>query len=319
MPYSPRPMGLAAIMLFTFATAGIASAADVKGSQDHPLVSRYEDARIVKYAREKFDEYTLLLGKAKARKPGEHQSVEGTVTAIRYEIDKERTTLEVFRNYEQALTDAGFETLFACKNKECGGRDFGLVVIPYDGVMSDNYNDQRFLAAKLTRPEGTAFVSLYVVKAYNIGGPKKDNVYVQLDIIETTEMETGKVAVDAEAIGKGLDAEGHIAIYGIYFDSGSDKIKPASDEALGEIAKLLRSRPDLGLLVVGHTDNQGKLDYNMDLSKRRAASVVKALTKGHGIAAARLTPAGVGFLAPVASNRGDAGRPMNRRVELVER
>jgi outer membrane protein OmpA-like peptidoglycan-associated protein len=310
---------LSAIILFTLAMSGAASAADVKGSKDHPLVSRYEGARIVKYSQEKFDEYTLLLGKAKARKPGAHQAVEGAVTMVRYEIDKERTTLEVFKNYEQALADAGFETLFACKNKECGGRDFGLVVIPYDGVMSDNYNDQRFLAAKLTRPGGTAFVSLYIVKAYNIGGPKKDNVYVQLDIIETAEMETGKVTVDAEAMGKGLDAEGHIAIYGIYFDSGSDKVKPESDEALGEIAKLLKSRPDLGLLVVGHTDNQGKLDYNMDLSKRRAASVVKALTEGHGIDAARLTPAGVGFLAPVASNRGDAGRGQNRRVELVER
>lgn len=319
MPYSPRPVVLAAIILFTLAAGGAASAADVKGSKDHPLVSRYEGARIVKYSQEKFDEYTLLLGKAKARKPGEHQAVEGAVTMIRYEIDKERTTLEVFKNYEQALADAGFETLFACKNKECGGRDFGLVVIPYDGIMSDNYNDQRFLAAKLTRPEGTAFISLYVVKAYNIGGPKKGNVYVQLDIIETAEMETGKVTVDAEAIGKGLDAEGHIAIYGIYFDSGSDKVKTESDEALGEIAKLLKSRPDLGLLVVGHTDNQGKLDYNMDLSKRRAASVVKALAESHGIDAARLTPAGVGFLAPVASNRGDEGRSQNRRVELVER
>lgn len=319
MPYSRRPLVLAIIILFTLTLGGAASAADVKGSKDHPLVSRYEGGQIVKYAQVKFDEYTLLLGKAKARKSGEHQTVEGSVTQIRYQIDKERTTLEVFRNYQQALTDAGFETLFSCRNKECGGRDFGLVVIPYDGIMSDNYNDQRFLAAKLTRPEGTAYVSLYIVKAYNIGGAKKDNVYVQLDIIETAEMETGMVTVDAEAMGKGLDAEGHIAIYGIFFDSGSDKVKPASDEALGEIAKLMKARPDLKLLVVGHTDNQGDLNYNMDLSKRRAAAVVKTLTKSHNIATARLSPAGVAFLAPVASNRGDAGRGQNRRVELVAR
>ena len=319
MPYSRRPLVLAIIILFTLTLGGAASAADVKGSKDHPLVSRYEGGQIVKYAQVKFDEYTLLLGKAKARKSGEHQTVEGSVTQIRYQIDKERTTLEVFRNYQQALTDAGFETLFSCRNKECGGRDFGLVVIPYDGIMSDNYNDQRFLAAKLTRPEGTAYVSLYIVKAYNIGGAKKDNVYVQLDIIETAEMETGMVTVDAEAMGKGLDAEGHIAIYGIFFDSGSDKVKPASDEALGEIAKLMKARPDLKLLVVGHTDNQGDLNYNMDLSKRRAAAVVKTLTKSHNIAAARLSPAGVAFLSPVASNRSDAGRAQNRRVELVVR
>ena len=205
MPYSPRPVIMATIILFILAIGGAASAADVKGSKDHPLVSRYEGAQIVKFSHVEFDEYTLLLGKAKARKPGEHQTVEGAVTMVRYEIDKERTTLEVFKNYEQALADAGSETLFACRNKECGGRDFGLVVIPYDGVMSDNYNDQRFLAAKLIRPEGMAYVSLYVVKAYNIGGLKKDNVYVQLDIIQTAEMETGKVTVDADAIGKGLD------------------------------------------------------------------------------------------------------------------
>lgn len=310
---------LFACIVFCMLPLHTAAAGDVKGSKDHPLMSRYDGAQIVKYSQEKFDEYTLLLGKPKGREPGEHQALEGAVTKIRYEIDKERTTLEVYKNYEKALTDAGFETLFACKNKDCGGRNFGLVVIPYDGVMSDNYNDQRFLAAKLTRPEGTAFVSLYIVKAYNIGGPKKDNVYVQLDITESAAMETGKVAVDADAIGTGLDTEGHIAIYGIYFDSGSDKLKAESNEALGEIAKLMKARPDLGLLVVGHTDNEGKLAFNMDLSKKRAAAVVKALMENHGIQAVRLTPAGVGFLAPVASNRGDAGRALNRRVELVER
>lgn len=299
--------------------ASAAGAKDVKGSADHPLVSRYGGATIVAYSQEKFDEYTLLLGKPKGREPGDHLAVEGRVTKIRYQIDKERTSLEVFRNYEQALSDGGFETLFSCKNKVCGGRNFGLIVIPYDGVMSDNYKDQRFLATKLTRPEGTAYISLYIVKAYNVGGAKKNNVYVQLDIIETTEMETGMVTVDAEAMGQGIDAEGHIAIYGILFDTGSDRIRPDSKPALAEIVKLLNLRPDMKLLVVGHTDNVGKLQYNMDLSNRRAAAVVKELAAGHGIEAARLTPAGVGFLAPVASNRSDEGRALNRRVELVER
>jgi outer membrane protein OmpA-like peptidoglycan-associated protein len=318
--HRPLAASFTLLLALTAPLAGTSLAAgDVKGSADHPLVSRYEGAQIVQYSQEKFDEYTLLLGKAKGRKPGDHQTVEGKVTKIRYVIDKERTTLEVYRNYEKALADAGFETLFACKNNDCGGRDFSMVVIPYDGLMSDNYNDQRFLAAKLSRPEGTAYVSLYIVKAYNIGGPKKDNVYVQLDIVEAAPMETDKVTVDADAIGKGLDAEGHIAIYGIYFDTDSDKLKPESDAALAEIGKLMKARPELELLVVGHTDNQGKLNYNMDLSKRRAASVVKALTEGHGVDASRLTPAGVGFLAPVASNRGDEGRALNRRVELVER
>ncbi len=292
-------------------------AADVKGSKDHPLVSRYEGAAITRYGQVEFDEYALVLGKYKGREIGDHQTVEGRVTKIIYEIDKSRTTLEVFRNYQTALTGAGFQVLFTCKDKECGSRDFGYGV--HGGILGGSPKGQRFLAAKLVRPEGTAYVSLYIKKAYEIGGAKQNTVYVGLDVIESKEMETDKVTVDAEAMAKGIEAEGHIAIYGVYFDTGSDKVKAESAEALAEIAKLLAAKPELKLLVVGHTDNQGKLAYNMDLSRRRAASVVAALVEQHGIAAARLTPGGVGFLAPVASNRGEAGRTLNRRVELVER
>jgi outer membrane protein OmpA-like peptidoglycan-associated protein len=89
--------------------------------------------------------------------------------------------------------------------------------------------------------------------------------------------------------------------------------------AAGALAKLMKARPDLRLPVVGHTDNQGRLDYNMDLSRRRAAALDEALAQSHGIDTARLTPVGVGFLAPVASNHDDRGRAANRRVELVER
>ena len=69
---------------------------------------------------------------------------------------------------------------------------------------------------------------------------------------------------------------------------------------------------------VGHTDNVGAFDYNVGLSERRAAAVVKALTTTHGIAAARLQPAGVGMPAPVGPNDNEDGRAKNRRVELVK-
>jgi len=305
------------LLAFLFVCAAPAAAADIKGSKDHPLITRYEGAQIVGYKEDRFDEYTLALGSYKGREIGEHQKIEGQITRIVYAIDKSRTTLEVLRNYEAALAGGGFETLFSCSDKECGGMDFSYGI--HDGKLGGSPDSQRYLAARLSRPEGTAYVSLYIKKAYEIGGKKKDTVYVSLHVIESAEVETGKVSVDADAIGKGLDTEGHIAIYGIYFDSGSDKLKAESNEALSEIAKLMKARPDLGLLVVGHTDNEGKLAFNMDLSKKRAAAVVKALTENHGIKASRLTPDGVGFLAPVASNRGDAGRALNRRVELVER
>ncbi len=111
---------------------------------------------------------------------------------------------------------------------------------------------------------------------------------------------------------------GHAAIYGIYFDSGKADIKPESDATLKEIAKLLQADPALKLYVVGHTDNQGSLQSNMDRSRRRADAVTKQLTTKYAVSAARLSPQGDGPTAPVASNDTEEGRAKNRRVELVK-
>ena len=70
--------------------------------------------------------------------------------------------------------------------------------------------------------------------------------------------------------------------------------------------------------MVGHTDNVGSFPFNMDLSQRRAAAVVAALTSRFSVAKGRLTPVGVSFASPVATNKTDEGRAKHRRVELVE-
>jgi OmpA-OmpF porin, OOP family len=69
---------------------------------------------------------------------------------------------------------------------------------------------------------------------------------------------------------------------------------------------------------VGHTDNEGRADVNMKPSQARAEAVVAALVTTHGVGTARLQAQGAGPIAPVASNRGEAGRAKHRRVELVE-
>lgn len=109
-----------------------------------------------------------------------------------------------------------------------------------------------------------------------------------------------------------------MAIYGIYFDTNSAEIKPESKPALEEIGKLLRNNPDLKLLVVGHTDNVGDFDFNLQLSQRRAEAVVRALVREQGVAVSRLRSHGVSFAAPVATNDDEEGRAKNRRVELVQ-
>ena len=143
-----------------------------------------------------------------------------------------------------------------------------------------------------------------MAKDTNPGVPRTYNrIVVLLEVMETAALDTGLVTVNADAMAKEIDATGHIALYGIHFDTNRAELKPESDAALQEIAKLLKQDPELRLLVVGHTDNVGGYDANMTLSERRAAAVFQALTSKHGIAAARLRAAGVGMAAPVAHQR----------------
>jgi outer membrane protein OmpA-like peptidoglycan-associated protein len=299
-----------------------ATAADVPGSKDHPLVSRYAGAEIVAYKVTTFDAYPLLVRKALhyggiEKNAQSVQAVEGRITRISYRAPTGRSTLEVYRNYENELKKAGFETLFACANEDCGGRNFNHAVADY-GIFGDLYEDQRYFAGRLKREQGDVFAVLYVALGSVRGGPR-NTPYIELDLIETRAMDTGMVTVDMAAMEKGLAAEGHVALYNIYFDTNAATLKPESKPALEEIARLLRARPQLSLLVVGHTDSVGELKYNVDLSERRARAVVQALATQHAIAPARLSAAGVGMYAPVASNRTETGRARNRRVELVER
>jgi len=115
-----------------------------------------------------------------------------------------------------------------------------------------------------------------------------------------------------------LRQKGSASVYGIYFDFDKADIKPESEPAIKEIAKLLQENKTLKLYVVGHTDNVGSLDYNLKLSKARADAVIRELTTKYKISPDRLKAFGVGSLAPVATNKTEEGRAKNRRVELVE-
>lgn len=127
-----------------------------------------------------------------------------------------------------------------------------------------------------------------------------------------------QIVADAKSLMSDIQAKGSASVYGIYFEFDKADIKPESEPAIKEIAKLLQENKGLKLYVVGHTDNVGGLDYNMKLSMARAEAVVKELTTKYRISSDRLKAYGVGPLAPVDSNKTEEGRAKNRRVELVE-
>ena len=209
--------------------------------------------------------------------------VEGKFTFIIYSIPDrkgEASALAVVRNYENAILKVG-----------------GTI------VESD---PTRWVNGKIVKDGQEVWVQA-----------EKGNGDIRLRIVEKKEMAQYIVA-DAASFGSDLKSTGHVAVYGIYFDTNKSEVKPDSKPALEEIAKLLKQTPSLKLKVVGHTDMTGTMDANMKLSQARGEAVVQALVSQHGIAASRLTGYGVGPLSPVATNDTDEGRAKNRRVELVK-
>ena len=125
-------------------------------------------------------------------------------------------------------------------------------------------------------------------------------------------MAGGKKLYDA------LAESGRVATQGIYFDTGSDRIRPESTPTLKEIGQMLSEHPDLRLTIEGHTDNVGSSAANQMLSEKRAAAVKAYLVSKHGVDESRLKSAGFGDKKPAGPNTSPEGRQQNRRVELVK-
>ena len=121
----------------------------------------------------------------------------------------------------------------------------------------------------------------------------------------------------AAQLENALEKESRVEIFDIFFAFDSDEIRKESEPRLNDIAQVLKRHPDWKLKVEGHTDNIAADDYNLKLSQRRAAAVKNALVGRYGIAAARLTPEGLGESRPRSPNDTITGRARNRRVELV--
>jgi len=127
-----------------------------------------------------------------------------------------------------------------------------------------------------------------------------------------------RIAVGAPDTRNKLMTEGKLVTYGIYFDVNKDVVKPESYGTLKEIATILNEVPDVKVKILGHTDADGQDAANLDLSKRRAASVKAELVKSFGVKEDRLETDGMGESQPVAPNDIPVNKALNRRVEFVK-
>ncbi len=294
-------------------------------------MKRYEGSEIIGYHAPQFDEYLLPLGAPTSMSPPAYQKsqrVEGLVSRYTYLAPAGRTATELFRNYTLEFQRLGIQTLYQKRQEERGWFGPTLSKISDDDqlgqILEYNEAEERLLVGKTKDAKPTyyeVFVTVYkdgVIPSRLDGQVVKGRAMAEIVEIAPEALQERMTFVNADEMKTAIRESGKAVLYGIQFDTDKDTMKPESRPTLEEIAKLLKSDPALRVHVVGHTDNQGKADYNLDLSRRRATNVVRELAEKLGIAADRLDSFGCGIYAPVASNDTDEGRAKNRRVELVK-
>ncbi len=311
--------------------AFLLTAADLAGSKDPPGMKRYEGSEIIGYSAPQFDEYLLPLGPPTQLNPPAYAKslrVEGQVSHYTYLAPAERSATELFRNYTLEFQRLGVQTLYQKRQDERGwfGPTFDKIANAdqLGQILGFNEAEERVLVGKTRDAKPTyyeVFITVYkdgVIPDRLHGQVAKGRAIAQLVVIAPEALEARMTFVNADDMRNSIRESGKAVLYGIYFDTDQDTVKAESRPTLEEIAKLLKSDSALRLHVVGHTDNQGRSDYNLDLSRRRAANVVRELTGAFGIAPDRLDSFGCGLYAPVAPNETEEGRAKNRRVELVK-
>lgn len=361
IPVLRAVLAAAAAILVAFSQPALADATiptqDIDGAADNALAKRYEGSFIVSYEHSAYTDFRVPLSPLvrtenpddrdkmnnRVYRPERSVEVEGALTRLVYVLPENRSPLEVLRNYQDVVAEAGGETVFECRREECGGEAGGAAsggggqmsltqYFFYESDIKDaafsngacavtsNITDQRFFAAKVPQDGRDAWVTVQTYQMLDTLYCKALNgrTVAIVHVLEPKGRDRKMVVVEAGEMASAIDFDGGIALYGIFFDTDKADLKPESEPTLKEIAALMAGNPALTVLVVGHTDSQGAFDYNLDLSARRAASVKAALVGQHGVDANRLATAGAGMMAPVATNSTDEGRAKNRRVALVK-
>ena len=337
-----RSFGLACLAIGFWALPS--PAADVPGAKDPGFLKRVTGSEIIWFKSLAFDEMPMALEKIQFDygtsdfKPTKKQTAEGARTILYYKLPGDVSTLEAVRQYQDLLGAAGFKTLFtaADDNLDDGYNRFVDQIFPQAKKIDQlqylhefNHAQQRYAVLEGVGPDGTpVFVSLYAFiledssfsgygKLAEAHSLEKGNCILRVDVLQTKPMEQRMSVVKAAEIENSIAKTGRVAIYGVYFDTDKAEVKPESQPSLVEMAAAIKAAGRGQFLIVGHTDNQGSLEHNQDLSKRRATAVAAALAGQFGVPASSVIPVGVGMAAPVAPNTDEAGRAKNRRVEIV--
>lgn len=251
--------------------------------------------------------------------------VEGALDQRAFRLDAPGlTTLALLQPLRDQVLAAGYEIVFECDARACGGFDFRFQteVLPEPDMHVD-LGDFRFLSAQ----SGDDVVSILVSRSAGAGYVQITRVSEAPDAVTpvqtpvTLEDEATPRAVDATTPATGIDsalnANGAAVLDDLVFASGAATLAEGDYASLAAVAAWLEAHPEGTIALVGHTDASGSLAANTALSERRAEAVAEVLVDQFAVDPTRVEAKGVGFLAPIATNQTEAGRQKNRRVEVI--
>lgn len=273
----------------------------------HPLISPYKGVKKIDTSVTQFADYSLITGFDFNNKTATGQSVKGKLTRLYHDNPDGRSILEVFKNYEDSFKEAGLSVIWQCHgDNECFTSSTRNAYKQYNGIRAINGGDSRYLAGKLVNDQTLYHIALAVGRRGT-----------SIDIVESRAMDTGMVTINKDHLLRELKQNGSVKVDGLFFALNESQLLPESQPSMQVLAELLNDNPSLHLFVVGHTDLVGDIEYNFNLSKKRADSVINQLVEDYRISPVRLKGYGVGPLAPKTSNEEANGRASNRRVEVV--
>ncbi|TFL18083.1 OmpA family protein [Jannaschia formosa] len=247
------------------------------------------------------------------------ETVEGRLTREVFRMAApDATPLQLLAPLRDQLEAAGWEVVFTCADRDCGGFlfRFEIDVAPAPQMFVD-LGAYRYLAARKL----DAWTSLVVSTSAGEG-------YVQRITVVPEGSDLPPVATEARPapapdltatsdVAAALEATGRAVLSDLQFETGSTALVEADYPSLAALADYLRANTQVTVALVGHTDAEGGAESNMAISRRRADSARALLAGRYGIPAARVETFGVGFFAPLARNDTPEGRETNRRVEVV--
>ena len=297
----------------------IITCSGVFAQEKNEIISLYEGSELMYDDNIGFETFYYLTGE------NSHKAIEGKIHRKFCMAPEGVTPFEIIKNYEKAISVKGGSVIHLSReayrytDEQSGDRVWFMKDLfanarlkPLErgwayAQLPNEAND--YVVGKVSTPQHDIFISVAAAVI------EEDTYYtIVTALAEPMDMDN----VTLNILNEGIAQSGRVAIYDIYFDTGKSEVKNESASALKIIADYLKNNSDQKFLIVGHTDNTGDFDANIQLSMARAEAVLEKLVSDYGVDASQLKPYGFGSASPQMSNATEEGRARNRRVELVE-